>query len=418
MHPFFQNVRHLLLYLAAWVPGAGLVAVLLGLSGEVSANFAILLGVPLALVYAFACLSSWHVCKAVPADAANIARLLATHLVAALLAASVWVATGAAWANLLERVPQLHGINSAYRSQAALVLIVGVLLYAFSVAFHYLLIAFEASRDTERDNLELGLRALAAEHESQRERSLAHDLQRRLLPPAQLDGEGYRLGACCEPAHHVGGDFYDFFRTAHGDLGLVVGDVAGKGMAASLLMASIKAQTRFFVAAQPLGDALRTLNRRLGEELRPREFVALALARYDHRSGRLELANCGLPDPYLLRPGSPPRPLVVPGSRLPLGLRLPTNNQTLEVQLEPGDRLLLLTDGLPESADTDGELLGYDQLERMLDTTDSGDTPLFALEALIATLRRRGEPQDDLTALLLERGAANGVAPSARVLGF
>ncbi len=236
-----------------------------------------------------------------------------------------------------------------------------------------------------------------------RELETAGALQRRLLPPPELAGEGYAVAARHLPARWVAGDFYDVLRGADGTVLLVIADVVGKGMAASLVMASVKATVPFVAAEASVEDALARLNERLCAELSAREFVALALARFDPANGRLTLANAGVPDPYLLRAGGALEELAVPGPRLPLGARRGVSYQALEAELSRGDRLLLVTDGLPEAPIEDGEPLGYERLREVI-TAAGGDRGAF-LDALVDAVAAAsaGERADDWTALLLTR---------------
>ncbi len=236
-----------------------------------------------------------------------------------------------------------------------------------------------------------------------KELELARSLQSRLLPPRTLAGEGYRAAARNLPAGYVAGDFYDVFTLSAGGLGLVVADVSGKGIGASLIMASAKAVVPLLAAERDTAATLAALNERLAAELERREFVALCHARLQPTDGRLELANAGLPDPYLLRRGAPPRPLSVPGPRLPLGLRRGQDYAVERLVLEPGDRVLFLTDGLPEALTASGEPLGYERLTALFPAGDL--EPTAWLDELFARLARdtAAERQDDWTALLLER---------------
>lgn len=236
-----------------------------------------------------------------------------------------------------------------------------------------------------------------------RELETAGALQRRLLPPPELAGDGYSVAARHLPARWVAGDFYDVLRGADGTVLLVIADVVGKGMAASLVMASVKATIPFVAAEAAVEEALGRLNERLCSELSAREFVALALARFEPASGRLSLANAGVPDPYLLRAGGAVEELAAPGPRLPLGARRGVTYQALDVRLERGDRLLLVTDGLPEAPVEEREPFGYERLRRTIAVT-RGERGAF-LEALVqaVTAASAGERADDWTALLLTR---------------
>ena len=175
-------------------------------------------------------------------------------------------------------------------------------------------------------------------------------------------------------------------------------------MAASLIMASVRASLRVLATDLEVVAAVEALNQRLSEELAPREFVALALAYFDPMTRELELANCGLPDPYRLGLNGGQTMLPVPGPRLPLGIRQNTRYETARYTLEQGERILMITDGLPEAVCATGEPLGYEAFERCLD--HDHQAPLAWLGELVERVTARTEPTDDLTALLLE------VAPS------
>jgi hypothetical protein len=262
--------------------------------------------------------------------------------------------------------------------------------------------------DFLRDRLAASVARVKEVEFAERELHLARGLQSRLLPPPVIEGEGYRIASRNLPARVVAGDFYDVFPLAGGALGLVVADVAGKGMAAALIMASVKATLPFLAAERSPEQVLRELNRRLAAELSPREFVALAYARFDPASGGLCLTNAGLPDPYLLPlAGGPAQPLGVPGPRLPLGVRREVEYRSLDLVLAPGERLLFLTDGLPEAPLKDGGPLGYAALAELIAAGNSPGpaAPAVWLDALLERVRAAtsSDLEDDWTALLLER---------------
>ena len=238
---------------------------------------------------------------------------------------------------------------------------------------------------------------------AEKELALARSVQERLLPPTELEGDGYLVAARHLPARFVAGDFFDVFSLPDGALGLVVADVAGKGVGASLVMASAKAMLPLLAAGRTVGETLAVLNGRLCDELERRQFVALAHARYQPATGELLLANAGLPDPYLLRRDARPQPLSVDGPRMPLGLRRDQTYLATRTQLSPGDGLLLLSDGLPEAPSPGGEPLGYDALAELLPALES--TPGAWLDELFGRVRGSTGPElaDDWTALLLQR---------------
>lgn len=272
---------------------------------------------------------------------------------------------------------------------------------AFGILFGSGFYLYEAMRQRMLDSVSRLKEAEFAE----KELALARSIQHRLLPPTELAGEGYRIAARNLPASFVAGDFFDVFALPDGALGLVVADVAGKGVGASLVMASVKAMLPLLAAERTVAETLIVLNHKLCDELESRQFVALAYARYEPLSGDLLLANAGIPDPYLLRPDARPEPLSAEGPRMPLGLRHDQTYRATPATLWPGAGLQLVTDGLPEAPDSGGEPLGYEALTALLPSI--GCEPGVWLDDLFERVRQETAPEltDDWTALLLEHQA-------------
>jgi sigma-B regulation protein RsbU (phosphoserine phosphatase) len=261
------------------------------------------------------------------------------------------------------------------------------------------------SPEHRRDLVErLQLDKLVAQELGRRELEMARDVQRRLLPPPEVSGPGWEVAARCVPARVVAGDFYDVLRHADGSVDVAVADVAGKGFAASLIMASVKAMLPFVTTEGSVAEAMAHLNRRLVPELGRGEFVALTLARYRPDRGLVEIANAGAPDPYLVKPGRSPQPQSVPGPRLPLGVRSEVAYASRTTEVAVDHALLLLTDGLPEARDASGEPLGYQALESMLTAEEFGqDSPSTWLTGLFDSVQQQTGrlPEDDWTAAML-----------------
>ena len=250
-----------------------------------------------------------------------------------------------------------------------------------------------------RTSLEASIAKLKEREYAEKELELARSIQARLLPPPLIEGDGFVITARNLPAHFVAGDFYDVLRHEDGSVGIVIADVSGKGIGASLIMASVKAVLPF-VANGAVDETLRTLNHQLIAQLGRREFVALAYARFQPATGKLRIANAGMPDPYLLGPGSA-TPIVVTGERLPLGVRDDITYDSIEVQLGPHDRLLLVSDGIPEAPQANGDPFGYDALR----VTLAGMPPADGwIDSLLERVRGQvRDIDDDWTAVLLER---------------
>jgi len=287
-------------------------------------------------------------------------------------------------------------IEAAYESLIADGLVAGSPVGDVEVA--------ELGPDQRRDLVEsLQLEKLVAQELGRRELEMARDVQRRLLPPSEVTGPGWEVAARCLPARVVAGDFYDILRHTNGTVDLVVADVAGKGFAASLIMASTKAMLPFVTAEGTVAESLTHLNHRLVLELGRGEFVALTIARYNPNDQTVELANAGAPDPYLMCPGQSPQPLSVPGPRLPLGVRQDVAYASRRLQISSGERLLMLTDGLPEARDKTGDPMGYSTLESMLGEEPATGSPSIWLAGLYDRVQRQTgrTPEDDWTAALL-----------------
>jgi serine phosphatase RsbU (regulator of sigma subunit) len=265
-------------------------------------------------------------------------------------------------------------------------IVVGLLFYTFGVL-----------QERLRESVER-----LKEHEfAEKELELARSIQKRLLPPSEVETDGYRVAARNLAARFVAGDFYDIFALGGGALGVAVADVSGKGMGASLIMASVKAVLPLIAAQRSVSETLAELNRKLLAELGPREFVALAYVRCEP-DGRFVLANAGLPDPYVVGGDAAPRVLSVPGSRFPLGSRRDVEYESIQGRLHPGEKLFLFTDGLPEAPTPSGDPIGYEELERFL--TENSVSPSAFLDRLLDRLRTETAPilSDDWTALALE----------------
>ena len=283
-------------------------------------------------------------------------------------------------------------LKLAFSVTGAVAVVVGLVFYSFGQM---------------QDRLREGVARLKEAEFAEKELQLARTIQERLLPPAEMEGNAFRLAARNLPARFVAGDFYDVFPLPGEAVGVVVADVSGKGIGASLIMASVKPVVPMVASGHSVSETLRQLNHRLVGVLGPREFVALCCAVYQPGSGVLQFSNAGLPDPYLLTADRAIRALAVPGARLPLGLKPDVVYESLTISLAPGDRVLFLTDGLPEARTADGDPLGYDALVRLLASDDAAPGPW--LDSLFSRLRAATSEtlDDDWTALLLERLGAS-----------
>lgn len=163
MHPILGQFRRMVLYLAAWIPLAALLAYLLAMTQAMGLREALALAFPLCLIYAFVCLSAWYPCRVTPLERTSASKLAATHLTGALVATALWILAGRMLADELSEAAAFHGLDRRFASGIPLLFGTGVLFYLLSVAFYYILLGIEASRDAEARVLHASMLARDAE---------------------------------------------------------------------------------------------------------------------------------------------------------------------------------------------------------------------------------------------------------------
>ncbi|MGA8151406.1 MAG: histidine kinase [Terriglobales bacterium] len=163
MHPLLTRPRQLGLYLLAWLPLAGILVYLLTGSGGLNWREAVVLTVPLCVVYAFACLSAWYPCRALPLERSGFGKLALVHLTDAALASVLWVQIAKGLAVALVRWSGFAGLDQRLAKHIPLLWATGVLLYLLSVTFYYILLAEQASREAQERALEARVLARDAE---------------------------------------------------------------------------------------------------------------------------------------------------------------------------------------------------------------------------------------------------------------
>lgn len=163
MHPILENRQRLAIYLLAWLPIAAIFTVILKRGLNTSWPETILLTVPMALLYAFMCLSAWYVCLAAPVSDKSVMRLVITLAVASILSSVVWFALGEVWVLAIEPWMQYPGLSEDYVTQFPPIFLNGVMLFLLAAAAHYMLITLDQSRAVEKKSLELQVLAREAE---------------------------------------------------------------------------------------------------------------------------------------------------------------------------------------------------------------------------------------------------------------
>jgi serine phosphatase RsbU (regulator of sigma subunit) len=262
---------------------------------------------------------------------------------------------------------------------------------------------------SEADRQRRQLREAAAR--SAGELQAARRIQMGLLPdPAVLfeRERDFALRALVEPALSVGGDFYDCFKLDDGRLFLVVADVSGKGMPAALFMALCKATIKA-AAVSAGGSPGAALERAAAEVERDNPetfFVTVFAAVLDPVSGRLEYCNAGHEPPFMRRPGGPLERLPA-AERPPIGVPEKFPFAAHARQLERGEWLCAVTDGVTEAMDASGALYGVQRLEQVLRSLGPQASPQDIAAAVRDDVKRfvgEASASDDLTLLALRWG--------------
>lgn len=247
---------------------------------------------------------------------------------------------------------------------------------------------------------------------SERERlradfDIARHAQQDMLPTESPKVPGYSLSGSCHPALEVGGDLFDYLTFPSGELGLCVADVSGKGVSAALYMTMTKGMlTAACEEPADLRVILTRLNRHLKTAGRRRTFVTMSFALLQPESGRVIHARAGHNPPLLLKGGQS-------AYRKPSGLGLGLAGDALfqhglgveEIMLEPGDSLILYSDGLTECMNAKHELYGEERLARC--ASECAGRPAVEIEtAILEDVREfqgKAPAHDDLTILVIRR---------------
>jgi len=264
------------------------------------------------------------------------------------------------------------------------------------------------------DNMTASLQRLL--RESKEKTRLEHDIQiarevqEQLFPSEAPKVPGLELYGVCRPARGVSGDYYDFLPMGTDRVGIVLGDVSGKGVSAALIMAAIQSLIRTRLYLDSMGGKLDSehlstarffgvLNQQMFENTPGEKYATCFYALYDSDTRQLVYTNAGHPAPVLFRNDEIVR-LDVGGT--PLGLISPTSYREAKVGLEPGDTLIVFTDGLTESENNFEDQFGEARLIEAVQRARESSLPVLAKEIYrsIDEWTGGGESQDDMTLIV------------------
>ncbi len=202
-------------------------------------------------------------------------------------------------------------------------------------------------------------------HRIEQQLRIAREVQGALLPVADPALAGYDIAGMNVPTWEIGGDYFDYLPQPDGRLGIAIADVSGKGVAAALIMATFRAALRAQRPRDlPLDQVGTRLNRILLDSMDSSRFVTAVYGLLDRETGTFTYANCGHNPPLLLRVAGGCETLTSSGPAL--GMWPGAQFKPDDVALEPGDTLVLYTDGVIEVMNAGGEMFGVERLEDVL----------------------------------------------------
>ena len=274
-------------------------------------------------------------------------------------------------------------------------------------AVDYVAKPFQADEVIARVNTHLTIHRLKREVEYQKQQlehelEVVSDLQRRLLPKTITCIDGLDLAVFYQTSRYAGGDYYDFAELPENKWGILVADAEGHSSPAAVMMAMTCALFHSCPEASPHpADMLKYLNQHLCKFAEPSFMTALYVV-FDANRRTLRIARAGHPPPMLYRAADQTAREVTCKGVFPLGIDAFEDVPEAEIKLEPGDRLLMYTDGLTERFSLQGDLYGEERLLTLLERSRS-ENPQIILENIIEDLNSfaGGLAADDDQALLV-----------------
>jgi serine phosphatase RsbU (regulator of sigma subunit) len=243
----------------------------------------------------------------------------------------------------------------------------------------------------------------------ERELALASEIQQRFQPTAPPHITGYELQGISFPCYEIGGDYYDFIEREDGRLVIALGDVSGKGTAAALLMSSLHAAIHAQSASHDsLVATISAVNRYLADNIPANRFVTLFYAELEPESGSLSFLNAGHNPPLIVHAAGTVEQLASGG--LPLGIKPDADYREGRTQLQPGDVLVIYSDGVTEAVSPSGEEFGptrlYEVVQRNVEASAAGIRD--RIESSLTKFAQGTSAADDITLVIVKRQANHG----------
>ena len=239
------------------------------------------------------------------------------------------------------------------------------------------------------------------ERRLERDLALARELQGRLLPQTSPQLAHLDVAAKFVPARAIGGDLYDFIPYSMSRLGIVIGDVSGKGAPAAIYAALVSGIIRSHAPIEPApAEMLSAVNLSLAERRIEAQFVSIIYAVWDDAHRTLTVSNSGLPRPIYMHAG---RAEVIEATGLPLGLFDEAEYDELEFRMKPGDMFVLFSDGILDARNRKGELFGRGRVEQIV-ADCTGESAASVVETLFQAVQEHSagvETFDDQTVVVI-----------------
>jgi sigma-B regulation protein RsbU (phosphoserine phosphatase) len=240
------------------------------------------------------------------------------------------------------------------------------------------------------------------ERRLERDLALARELQMRLLPQVRPTLAHLEVAAKFVPARAIGGDLYDFIPYSLSRLGIVIGDVSGKGAPAAIYAALVSGILRSHAPIEPApAEMLSAVNLSLAERRIEAQFVSLIYAVWDDEHRTLNVANSGLPRPIYLHDG---KNEVIEATGLPLGLFDEADYDEFQFQMKPGDMFVFFSDGILDARNRSGDLFGRKRVEQVIAgcASQSADCVVDSLFKAVAEHSAGMETFDDQTVVAIQ----------------
>jgi len=235
---------------------------------------------------------------------------------------------------------------------------------------------------------------------------LASSIQKKLLPSVSPEIAGYAIGGKNVTAKSVGGDYFDYIKIDEHQWGICLGDISGKGLPASLLMSNLQAILRGQALHSPSpGEILNLANIQLFRNTDPEKFATVFFGVVDIKNHTLTYSSAGHEYPFHVHPDGKCNRLKANG--LPLGILENSQYEEKKIEIEPGDALIIYSDGITDSINLEEEEFGENRLKELL--TSAGSVlhqPMKLIDSVFkASIEHSGDQPrfDDMTALILSR---------------